>query len=107
MVELAFARKHIEIKHAERLTGCGIGYEIKLKIIDPLVRRSDLFKLQAENALINIEHPVEHFLEREIRTQGFLIDGVFLLIPLVTVVAPVPNLDLCVGIIRIGGFQLL
>ena len=107
MIEFSFARKHIEIKHAERLTRDGIGHQIKVQIIDPLVRRSDLFKFQAENALINVEHAVEHFLERKIRAQRFLIDGVFLFVPLVAVVAPVPNLQLGVRIVRVGGFQFL
>ncbi len=45
VVELAFPRKHIEIKHSKRLARGGIGHDIKLEIIDPLVGRTDFFKL--------------------------------------------------------------
>ena len=78
VVEFSFARKHIEIKHAEWLTSGGIGHEIKLEVADPFVRRGDLFKLQTENALVDVEHAIEHLLEWEISAQGFRIDGVFL-----------------------------
>ena len=90
MIEFSFAREHIEIKHAERLAGGGVGHEIKLEIVDPFVRRGDLLEFQPEDVLINVEHPVEHFLEREKDAQRFLIDGEFLLVQLVIVIAPVP-----------------
>ena len=75
MIELSFARKVIEIKQAERLAGGGIGHHIELEVIDPLGGRADPFELQTENALINVEHTVEHFLKREKGPQRFLIDG--------------------------------
>src|SRR5215510_10631922 len=69
VIEFSFARKHIEIKHSERLARGGIGYHVKLEIVDPFVRRGDPFKLQTKDALINVEHSVEHLLEREICPQ--------------------------------------
>ena len=107
MIEFSFARKHVEVKHAERLAGGGIGHEIKLEIVDPFVRHGDLFKLQAEDALINGEHSIEHLLEREVITQRFLIDGVFLFLELVVVVAPIPNVDLRVRVVCVGSFHFL
>ena len=107
VIEFSFARKHIEIKHPERLAGGGIGHHVELEIVDPFVRRSDFLKLKTKDALINIEHAVEHLLEREICAQRFLIDGVFLFVPLVSVIAPIPHLDLSVRIVRFGGLQLL
>ena len=107
MIEFSFAWKHIEVKHPERLAGGGIGHHIKLEIVDPFVRRCDLLKLQTENVLINVEHSVEHVLEREICPQRFLIDSIFLFVALVGVIAPVPHLDFGVRIVRIGGLQLL
>ena len=83
VIEFSFARKHIEIKHPERLARGGIGHHVKLEIVDPFVRRGDLLELQAEDALINGEHAIEHFLEREKCAQRFLIDGVFLFVQLV------------------------
>src|SRR5436190_19268656 len=74
VVEFSFARKHIEIKHSEGLTGGGIGHQIKLEVVDPFVRRGDLFKFQTKNALVDVEHAVEHLLEREISAQRFRID---------------------------------
>src|SRR5262249_30469806 len=74
VIEFSFARKHIEIKQPERFTRRGIGYHVKLEIVDPFVRRGDPFKLQTENALINVEHAVEHFLKREVCAQSFLVD---------------------------------
>src|SRR6266446_8356945 len=65
VIEFSVARKHVEIEHAERLAGGGVGHHVKLEIVDPLVRRDDFFKLQTENALVNVEHAFEHFLERE------------------------------------------
>src|SRR5439155_11384414 len=70
VIEFPFARKHIEIEHPERLARSGISDEIKLEIVNPFVRRGDLFEFQAENALVNVEHTVEHLLEREIQAQG-------------------------------------
>src|SRR5437762_4680488 len=60
VIEFSFARKHIEIKHPERLAGGGIGHHVELEIVDPFVRRSDLLKRQTKDALIYIEHAVEH-----------------------------------------------
>src|SRR5215469_10722768 len=70
VIEFSFTRKHIEIKHPERFDGGGIGHHIKLEVVNPFVGRNDLFKLQAKDALINVEHAVEHLLEREIHAQS-------------------------------------
>ena len=104
MIEFSFAREHIEVKHPERFATGGIRHQIKLEIIDPFVGGGDLFKFQTKDVLVNAEHPIEHFLEREIRPQSFLIDIVLLFVPLVAVVTPVPHHDLGVGIVRLRGF---
>ena len=83
------------------------GDEIPPEIVNPFVRCDDLFEFETKDALINIEHPVEDFLEGEIRTQRFLIDGVFLLVKLVAVVPPVPHHDFGVRIIGVGSLQFL
>src|ERR1041384_4587356 len=44
VIEFSFAREHVEVKHAQRLATGGVGYQIKLEIIDPFVRRGDFFK---------------------------------------------------------------
>ena len=107
VIEFSFARKHIEIKHPERFARGGIGHHVKLEIFDPFVRCGDLLEFQTKDALINIEHAVEHFLEREKYAQRFLINGVLLFVPLVGIIAPVPHLDFGVGVIRFSGLQLL
>src|ERR1044071_1412948 len=71
VIEFSFARKHIEIKHPKRFARGSIGHHIKLEIVDPFVRRGNLFELQTEDALINIEHPIEYPLEREKCAQCF------------------------------------
>src|SRR5258708_13820012 len=65
VIEFSFARKHIEIKHPERFARGGIGHHVKLEIFGPFVRCGDLLEFQTNNALLNIEHAVEHFLYRE------------------------------------------
>src|SRR5436190_24382716 len=67
VIEFSFARKHVEIKHAKRLAGRGVRYHVKLQVVDPFVRRGDFLELQTENALVNVEHAFQHFLEREKR----------------------------------------
>ena len=107
VIEFSFARKHVEIKHAERLARGGIGDEIKLEIVDPLVGRSDWFKLQSENVLIDGEHAIEHFLEREKDAQRFFIDGEFLFVELVGVIAPIPDINFRRRIFRVVRFHFL
>ncbi len=107
MIEFSFAREHIEIKHAERFARGRIGDQIKLEIVNPLVGCGDLFEFQTENVLVNVEHPVEHFLEREIGAERFLIDSVFLFVSLVAVVPPVPHHDFGVGIVGVGSLHFL
>ena len=107
MIEFSFAREHVEIKHAERFARGRICDHIKLEIVNPFVGRGDPFEFQAENALIDVEHSIEHFLEGEIRAQSFLVDVVFLFVPLVVVVTPVPHHDFGVGIVCIGSLQFL
>ena len=38
VIEFSFARKHIEIEHAERLARRGIGHGVELEIVDPFLR---------------------------------------------------------------------
>src|SRR5437660_9901850 len=54
VIELSFAREHIEVKHTERFAGGGIRHHIKLEIVDPFVRRGDFLKLQPEDALVDV-----------------------------------------------------
>ncbi len=107
MIELSFAREHVEVKYSKRFAAGRIGDEKELQIVDPFVGRGDFFKLQAENALINIEHSLERFLKREVNTERFLIDGVLLFVELIGVVTPVPDADPGVGIVRVRGFHFL
>ena len=107
VVELSFARKHVEIKHAKRFAGGGVGHHVELEIVDPFVGRVNFLKLQTEDALINVEHSFEYFLEREKVAKRFGIDIVFLFLDLVAVVAPIPEADLRVRIVRVFGFHLL
>ena len=107
VIKFSFAREHIEIKHAERFAGGGVGYHVKLEIVDPLVRRFDFLKLQTKNALVDIEHSFEHFLEREKGAERFGVDVVLLFLELVGVVAPIPDADLRLGIVRILRFHFL
>ena len=44
--------------------------------------------------LINVKHPLQHFLEREISAEGFSIDVVLLLPQLLRAVTPVPDIDI-------------
>ena len=57
--------------------------------------------------MVNVEHPLQHFLEWEISAQGFGIDGVFLFFELIAVVAPVPHVDFRGRILRVSRFHLL
>ena len=91
----------------ERLARARVAHHVKLEIVDPFVGRGDFLELQAEDALVNGEHAIEHFLEREEVAQRFRVDGVFLFLELVLVVAPIPDLDFRVGIIRLRGFHFL
>ena len=79
VIVFAFARKHVEIEQAERLAGFRVGDGVELQIADPFVRRFDALEFQAEDALVNREHAVEHALVGEINAQLLGIDGVFLL----------------------------
>ena len=65
----------------------------------------DLLEFQAEDALVDVEHSLERFLEREVNPERFVIDGVFLLLELVVVIAEVPDVDLRLRIVCLGGFQ--
>ena len=107
VVKFSVARKHIEIKHAKRLAGGGIRHHVKLQVVDPFVRRGDFLELQTENALVNVEHAFQHFLEREKRPERFGIDVIFLFFDLVRVVAPIPDADLRFGIVRVFGLHFL
>src|SRR5437764_3531909 len=82
VIEFPFTREHIELEKPKRFTRRGIAHYIKLHVIDPFERHRDVFKFQPENALVNVEHPVEHLLEWEIGAQRFFIDSVFPLISL-------------------------
>jgi hypothetical protein len=105
MIEFSFARKHVEVKHAQRFAGGGIGHDVKLKITNPFVGRGDLFEFQTEDALVNVEPALEHSLEWEISAEHFRVDVVFLFFELVRVVAPVPDVDRRVRIVCVRGFH--
>ena len=107
VVVFSLARKHIEIKHAQRLAAGRISHHVKLEIVDPLVGRTDFFEFEPEDVLVDVEHPIEHFLEREICAQRLLIHGELLFVELVLVITPVPYADLRVRVTRISGFHVL
>ena len=66
MIVLSLPRKHVEIEHPERLARSRVGNGVELEIVDPFLRNGDFLKLQAKDALVDVEHPFERFLEREI-----------------------------------------
>src|SRR5207249_9678037 len=59
----------------------------------PFIGDGDLFELQIKNPLVDGKHSIEHFLEREEIPQRLGIDGEFLFLELVLVIAPIPNVD--------------
>ena len=93
VIVFALARKHVEIEQAERLAGLRVGHGVKLQVADPFVRRFDALEFQAEDALVNREHAVQHALIREINAQLLGVHVVFFLLQLVAEITPVPDID--------------
>ena len=106
VVVFALAREHVEVEQAQRLAGLGVGDGVELQVANPFVGRLDPLELQAEDGLVDAEHAVQHALVGEIDAQLLGIHGVFLLLQLVAVVAPVPDVDLRVGVAGLLDLEL-
>ena len=106
MIEFSFPREHVEIEHPERLPAGSVGHHVELEIVDPFFRCDNLGKFQAEDALIDVEHPIERPLEGKINPQRVGIDGVFFFLEFVLEVAPIPDVDLRVGIFALRDLEL-
>ncbi len=99
VVVFALAREHVQVETGPSARRWRHRTRRKAGGRPPICRAaSTRLEFQAENPLVDGEHPFQAALVGEINFQGVLIDGVFLLLELVGVIAPVPEVDLRVGI---------
>ena len=104
VVVLAVTREHVEVQRAERVAGGVVVNEVQRHLVVPFVRRSGRHDLQAEDAFVHAEHPVQRLFVREKHAELLGVHGVLFLLQQVHVIEGVPHFE---GGVSVAGFAAL